>query len=136
VKARLQWEFWINGGQINPAVADGKVTLTGTIGSAISKSRAFDDAWVNGVTSVDDSSLKIDPQAHGVAHQEVTDATRSDSEIKLAVQASLHLDPRVSAFSPDVTVEGGEVILGGDVGKLKGENFREQDAITSSALSG
>jgi len=136
VKARLQWDIWINGGQINPAVADGKATLTGTIGSAISKSRAFDDAWVNGVTSVDDSSLKIDPQAHGVAHQEVTDATRSDSEIKLAVQASLHLDPRVSAFSPDVTVEGGEVILGGDVGNLKAKTSAEQDAINIVGVIG
>jgi osmotically-inducible protein OsmY len=63
VKARLQWDIWINGGLINPVVKDGKVTLTGTIGSAISKSRAFDDAWVNGVTSVDDSGLKIEPQA-------------------------------------------------------------------------
>jgi osmotically-inducible protein OsmY len=47
VKSRLQWDIWINGGLINPVVKDGKVTLTGTIGSVISKSRAFDDAWVN-----------------------------------------------------------------------------------------
>ena len=69
VKARLQWDIWINGGLINPVVKDGKVTLTGTIGSAISKSRAFDDAWVNGVTSVDDSGLKIEPQARNGARR-------------------------------------------------------------------
>ena len=61
VKARFQWDIWINGGQINPVVTDGKVTLTGTIGSAISEERAVDDAWVNGVTSVDYSGLKIEP---------------------------------------------------------------------------
>ena len=44
VKARLQWDIWINGGTIKSAVKDGGVVLTGTIGSAISKSRAFDDA--------------------------------------------------------------------------------------------
>ena len=136
VKARFQWDIWINGGQINPVVKDGKVTLTGTIGSAISEDRAVDDAWVNGVTSVDYSGLKIDPQAHSVAHQEFTDATRSDSEIKLAVQASLHLDPRVKAFSPDVTVEGGVVILGGNVGNLKAKTSAEQDAINIAGVEG
>ena len=35
------------------------------------------------------------------------DAIRSDSEIKEAIQSALRLDPRVSAFTPDVTVEGG-----------------------------
>jgi osmotically-inducible protein OsmY len=136
VKARLQWDIWMNGGMINPAVADGKVTLTGTIGSAISKSRAFDDAWVNGVTSVDDSGLKIEPQAHNVAHQDFTDAAKSDGEIKLAIQAALHLDPRVSAFSPDVTVEGGMVILGGNVGNLKAKTSAAQDAINIVGVEG
>ena len=129
IKARLQWDIWINGGLINPAVKDGKVTLTGMIGSAISKWRAFEDAWVNGVTSVDDSGLKIEPQVHNGAHQDFKNATRSDSEIKQAVQAALRLDPRVSAFSPDVTVEGGVVILGGNVGNLKAKTSAEQDAI-------
>jgi osmotically-inducible protein OsmY len=63
VKARLQWDIWINGDQIASAVKDGKVTLTGTIGSALGRSRAFDDAWVNGVMSVDDSSMKVEPSA-------------------------------------------------------------------------
>ena len=69
VKARLQWDIWINGDMINTAVKDGKVTLTGTVGSAIGKSRAFDDAWVNGVTSVDDSGLKIEPWARNDARR-------------------------------------------------------------------
>jgi osmotically-inducible protein OsmY len=96
----------------------------------------LDDAWVNGVTSVDDSGLKIEPQSSSVAHQNFQDATRSDSEIKLAVQASLHLDPRVSAFSPDVTVEDGMVILGGNVGNLKAKTSAEQDAINITGVAG
>jgi osmotically-inducible protein OsmY len=129
VKARLRWDVWLNGSRINSVVKDGKVTLAGTIGNAISEDRAIDDAWVNGVTSVDCSGLKVDSQAHTVARQEFTDATKSDSEIKLAVQASLHLDPRVSAFSPDVTVEGGMVVFGGNVGNLKAKTSAAQDAI-------
>ena len=128
VKSRLQWDIWINGGLVNPVVKDGKVTLTGTIGSVISKWRAFEDAWVNGVTSVDDSGLKIQPGAGNGARRKFKDAVSSDSEIKQAVQAALRLDPRVSAFSPEVTVEDGGVILGGTVGNLKAKTSAAQDA--------
>ena len=128
IKSRLQWDIWINGGLVKPVVKDGKVTLTGTIGSVISQWRAFEDAWVNGVTSVDGSGLKIEPGAGNGAQRKFKDAISSDSEIKQAVQAALSLDPRVSAFAPDVTVEGGGVILGGNVGNLKAKTAAEQDA--------
>jgi osmotically-inducible protein OsmY len=128
IKARFQWDVWINGELIKPAVENGKVTLTGTIGSAISKSRALDDAWVGGVTSVDDSGLKVEPRASNGPQKEHEYASRSDSEIRQAVQASLLLDPRVSASPPDVTVEGGGVILSGNVGNLKAKTSAEQDA--------
>jgi len=105
VKTVLQWDIWINGDQINAAVKDGKMTLTGAVGSAIGKSRAFGDAWVNGVTSVDDSGVKIDPLLSDEARRKLKFAVRSDGEIKQAVQTALRLDPRVSAFSPEVTVE-------------------------------
>ena len=96
VKARLQWDIWINGDQIAAAVKDGKVTLTGTIGSALGRSRAFADAWVNGVMSVDDSSMKVEPSAGDGGQRKLKYVMRSDSEIKLAVQAALGLDPRVA----------------------------------------
>jgi osmotically-inducible protein OsmY len=128
VKARLQWDVWVNGGLIKPVVKDGKVTLTGTIGSAISKSRVFDDAWVNGVTSVDDSGLKIEPWTHNGANQKFKNTSNSDGEIQKAVQSALRADPRVSAFSPDVTVADGVVTLRGTVGNLKAETSAQQDA--------
>jgi len=128
IKARLQWDIWINGAAIDPVVKDGSVTLTGTVGSAISQDRALDDAWVYGVTAMDDTGLKVDPNPGEVARRKFENASRSDSEIKLAVQAALHLDPRVTAFSPDVNVEGGAVILGGNVGNLKAKTAAAQDA--------
>jgi osmotically-inducible protein OsmY len=128
ITARLQWDIWINGELIKPTVEDGKVTLTGTIGSAISKSRALDDAWVGGVTSVDDSGLKVEPRASTGPHQEHEYADRSDSQIKQAVESALLLDPRVSASPPNVMVEGGGVILSGNVGNLKAKTSAAQDA--------
>jgi osmotically-inducible protein OsmY len=128
VKARLQWDVWINGNMINTAVKESKVTLTGTVGSAISKSRAFEDAWINGVSAVDASGLQVEPWAREDARRKMKYADTSDSEIMQAVVAAFHLDPRVSAFSPNVTVEGGVVILGGAVGNLKAKTAAEQDA--------
>lgn len=128
VKARLLWDVWINGDLINAAVKDGKVTLTGSVESAISKSRAFDDAWIDGVTAVDNSAIKVEPLGADDTRRTLKYAEKSDSEIKQALVAALRLDPRVSAFSPDVTVEGGMVILGGAVGNLKAKTAAEQDA--------
>jgi len=128
ITARLQWDIWINGELIKPTVVDGKVTLSGTVGSAISKSRALDDAWVGGVASVDDSGLKVEPRESTGTHQEHEYPVRSDSEIKQAVAAALLLDPRLTAFPPTVTVEGGGIILSGNVGNLKAKTAAEQDA--------
>jgi osmotically-inducible protein OsmY len=128
VRARLQWDIWINGDLVNAAVKDGKVTLTGIAGSAIAKSRAYEDAWVTGVRSVDDSGLKIEPWARDEARRQLKFGVRADVEIKQALQAAFRADPRVAAFSPDVIVEGGVAILGGAVGNVKARTAAEQDA--------
>jgi osmotically-inducible protein OsmY len=136
VKARLQWDIWVNGDMTNVDVKDGRVTLTGVVGSAIAKSRASDDAWVNGVLSVDDSGLKVEPWAHNDAHRRLKYATRSDSDIKQAVQAAFRLDPRVAGFSLDVDVGGGVVVLGGNVGNLKAKTAAEQDVENIVGVTG
>jgi osmotically-inducible protein OsmY len=136
VRTRLQWDIWINGELIGSSAKDGKVTLTGTVGSALSRSRAFDDAWVNGVMSVDDSSVKVEPSLRDGGQRQLKYAMRSDSEIKQAVQAALGFDPRVVAFSPDVNVESGIVILGGTVGNLKAKASAEQDVRNTAGVLG
>ncbi|HZL17325.1 MAG TPA: BON domain-containing protein [Polyangia bacterium] len=128
VKARFQWDIWLNGDALTAAVKDGKVTVSGTIGSAIGKERAADDAWVSGVMSVDDTALKVEPRTGHDARHQLKYVVKSDADIKLAIQAAFRLDPRVAAFAPDVTVEGGGVILGGSIGNLKAKAAAEQDA--------
>ena len=136
IKARLQWDIWVNGDMTNVDVRDGRVTLTGIVGSAIAKSRASDDAWVNGVLSVDDSGMKVEPWAHNDARRRLKYATRSDSDIKQAVQDAFRLDPRVAAFSLDVNVGGGVVVLGGNVGNLKAKTSAEQDVENIVGVTG
>jgi osmotically-inducible protein OsmY len=128
VKARLQWDIWINGELIDVEVKDGKVTLTGKVESAINRSRAFEDAWVHGVKYVDESGIVIEPWVHNYARRKSKNATISDGDIKQAIQAAFSMDPRVSGFSPGITVEGGIVRLSGSVGNLKAKNSAEQDA--------
>ncbi len=124
INDRLEWDIWINGNMIYTVVSSGKVTLTGSVGSAIGKSRAYDDAWVSGVTSVDYSGVKVDPRDRNDELRKLKYAIRPDSAIKKAVKAALRLDPRVSAFSPNVTVEDGLVHLQRSRRELEGENVR------------
>ena len=128
INDRLQWDIWINGNLIFTVVSSGKVTLTGSVGSAIGKSRAYDDAWVSGVTSVDYSGVKVDPRERNDELRKLKYAIRPDSAIKKAVKAYFLLDPAFSAFSPNVTVENGLVRLSGVVGNLKAKTSAEQDA--------
>ena len=128
VKARLKWDVWINGELIDVAVKNGKVTLTGKVGSVINRSRAFDDAWVHGVKYVDESGIVIEPWVRDYTRRKSKNVTISDGDIKQAVQAAFSMDPRVSGFSPGITVEGGIVRLSGSVGNLKAKNSAEQDA--------
>ena len=129
IKDRIQWDIWIDGGGINPVVKNGNVILSGTVGSAISESQAFEDAWVNGVSSVDGNGLKINPEVRQIAQRKFEYTVKSDSEIKQAVQAALRLDPRVTVFFPEVTADDGSVILGGEVGNLKAKTAAGQDAM-------
>jgi osmotically-inducible protein OsmY len=136
VKSRLQWDIWIDEDLIKSAVRAGKVILSGTVGSAIGKSRAYDDAWVAGVASVDDVGLKVEAWARDDMKRRMKYPIRSDEEIKNAVQAALRIDPRVSAYSPDVTVEGGIIILGGTVGNLKAKMSAGQDVQNTAGALG
>jgi osmotically-inducible protein OsmY len=129
VKARLEWDIWLNRDTIAVSVMAGKVTLSGDLGAASDKWLAFDDAWVTGVAGVDITGLSVDPLALDDLHRHLKFAPRSDAEIAKAIQAALRLDPRVKAFAPEVSVDGGEAVLSGTVGNFKAKMAAEQDAV-------
>jgi osmotically-inducible protein OsmY len=130
VKAALQWDIWLNGELIDVHVNGGKVWLTGTVGSAIGKSRAVADAWPNGVTGVDDTGLTVEPWARDASRRKRHFVLKTDDEIEHAVQAAFHADPRVTVFSQDINVrvEDSVVILTGSVRNLKAKAAAEHDA--------
>jgi osmotically-inducible protein OsmY len=80
--------------------------------------------------------MKVEPSADDGGQRKLKYVMRSDREIQQAVQAALGLDPRVAAFSPDVNVESGIVILGGTVGNLKAKTSAEQDVRNTAGVLG
>ena len=130
IQAVLHWDIWVVGYPIQVGVKNGNVTLTGTVGSVMEKSRAVQDAWVNGVWFVDDSGLKVEPTARDRMRRTVENPFRSDSEIETALLKALRADPRVSPYADkiNVTVEVGVPILDGSVGDLKAKSSAGADA--------
>ena len=131
----LNWDILLNGFFITPVVQDGRVMLGGTVGSVVERSRAIDDAWVNGVVAVDATNLKVEPWARDEMRLRRRRVVKSDTEISRAVQASFRRDPRVSPFSLNVTVEDGVVILDGTVSNLKAKTAAAQDTRDTVGVS-
>jgi osmotically-inducible protein OsmY len=128
VEKALEWDAFVDHALIDVAVKDGKVTLTGTVGSAAEKDEAFWDAHVNGVESVDYSGLKVARWARDDDLKGNKYAKRSNEEIEAAVTDALLYDPRVSSFKVTPEADDGKVTLRGTVNNLKAKRAAAQDA--------
>jgi osmotically-inducible protein OsmY len=124
----LRWDVLVNDDMINVVVDKGKVSLSGTVGSAAEKSRAALDAWVPGVVMVDDNDLKVNPSARSEDFRANKYAAVSDTAIENAVKDAFHFDPRVKSFNIDVSSVDGTVTLTGNVDNLKAKRSAAQDA--------
>jgi len=128
IRDRLQWDIWLDGDRISVAMMDGAAILTGSVACVRDTRRAFEDAWVDGVRSVDVSGLRIDPWERDDARRVMINAPTSDHDIGQAILAAWHLDPRTSGFHLAVTVEDGEASISGEVGNLRARISAAQDA--------
>jgi osmotically-inducible protein OsmY len=128
VKARLRWDVWLNDAIITVDVTDGKVRLRGSVGSAEEKERVYGDAWIAGVSSVDQGGLKVNRLLRDRLRRVEKYAAKSDSEVEEALRDAFMHDPRVSSFSPGIAVDDGMVTLSGLVGNLKAKKAAEEDA--------
>jgi len=129
IRRRMVWDVWLDPGLIAVAVRNSRVTLQGVVGSLAEKRRAYEDAWVAGVTAVDDQPLAIDWSRRDEMQRAVVRPRKQDAEIRRAVEATLRYDPRVEVERVKIQVETGIVTLIGAVDSLKakrtaGENAR------------
>lgn len=124
----LENDVWLNAAGIKVTANDGKVTLSGTVGSAAEKTRARTLAWVMGVQDVAAEGLKVDPLLANQMRRSPTKTVLNDEAIKKAVEDAFVADPRVFSFNPEVEVNNGIVTLTGVVDNIKAKNAAEQDA--------
>jgi osmotically-inducible protein OsmY len=118
VQRRLDMDVRVDAGLIDANVNDGRVRLSGTVGSAQEKWQAYSDAWVSGTTTVTVDDLKVEWWARDQMKRIYRTETPSDDEIRQAVKDAFLYDPRVLSFKPTVTVDGGVVTLRGEVDSL------------------
>lgn len=128
VEAALKWDALLDHRLVSVAVNDGKVSLTGTVGSAAEKRRAAEDAIVLAIKGVDASKLKVDALVANTKSRVPAFEVRSDKAIKTAVKDSLLLDPRVPKQKVRVSVENGKVRLTGTVYGIQAKRAAERDA--------
>jgi osmotically-inducible protein OsmY len=126
---RLKSDVWVDEDRIKVSVKGGRVTLGGSVGSPAEESRAFLDAFVSGVTGVDDSSLRVDLHYYDPGERSVEiPPVVTDGDIKSAIRDAYLYDPRVLSTNPDIEVHDGVVKLSGAVDNLAAKNAAERDA--------
>ncbi len=128
IESRLLYDTWVDEALINVEVNDGKVTLTGTVGSAYEKRRARTDAWVAGTTEIDASGLEVEWWAHDEMQRQPRETALNDAEIEEAINDAFLYDYRVNPFDLSVEVKQGKAMLSGRVDNLGAKMAAAQDA--------
>jgi osmotically-inducible protein OsmY len=124
VKSRLAWDALVEHDPIGAMVKNGRVTLTGAVGSMAEKSRAIADASVDGVQEVDPLALEVkwwDRPDKNLA----PGVPKSDAEIAAAIKEAALQDPRIRSYDVHPSVAGGVVTLTGTVGSVNAKMAAE-----------
>lgn len=124
----MRWDALLVHERISVQVTDGKVTLTGVVGSAAEKQRAIDKSWLPGIREVNSDGLKVKDWARDPLLRKHKYKMVSDDEIRKALVRAIELDPRVDVRDVDVEVFDGVVVLKGDVDNLQACRSAAQDA--------
>jgi osmotically-inducible protein OsmY len=128
IKDRLANDNRVDDALINVSVKDGKVVLTGTVGSLQEKNKAETDAWVAGVKSVNKDGLGIKWRARNEMRRNNLYASRTDEEIQKAITNVFLYDPRTYGSEVIVDVNHATVTLRGVVDNLEAKISIETDA--------
>ncbi len=135
VKSRLAWDALVEHDPIEVAVTDGQVTLSGTTGSAAEKSRAIEDAWVDGVHGVDANHIEVRTRDRPDKDLRVG-GLKSDQQIARAIKDAAFYDPRVAATNLNASVASGFATLTGTVETLQAKQVAEALARSTVGVMG
>lgn len=124
--AALERDVYLTGMPITVTVKDGVVTLSGSVGNAYERQKAYNAAcWISNVKSVKNDLTVEWYENHGVREAK---KTPSDSDLETAVRKSLDQDSRVSASGITLRVSYGNVTLDGSVYSHYERDIAERDA--------
>jgi len=124
--AALKRDVYLTGKPITTTVENGVVTLTGSVGNAYEKDRAYRDVrWISNVMGVD-NNLTVDWYETPITREE--QKAPSDIDLKATVRDALDQDSRIDASHITLRVSYGSVILDGSVSSQNERNIAERDA--------
>ena len=135
IREMLDWDVLVDDSFLHVNVKNGNVTLDGTVGSAAEKSQVYSDAWVTGVSDVDDTKLDVKPWAHNNKLRKTETVKRSDESIEKTITDAMTYDPRVNAESIEANVNHGTIVLTGTVDNLYARRSAERDAWNTVGVS-
>ncbi len=115
VRARIAADARLAGSLITVAVDNGVVTLGGSVDSADARVAAIDDAWVEGVDSVQSGNLAVRPGTQIPPPE----GMRTDDEMLWQLRNALYHDPRVQLYEIQASMEGGVATLRGVVSSVE-----------------
>lgn len=128
IQQTLNNDIRIDNAMIDVSVNNGKVSLSGVVGSLAEKYQAETNAWVAGVKEVNSDELRPKEWARDENLRKDKYVTRTDAQIKDAVKDVFLYDPRLLGFDLEVNVDDGEVTLIGTVDNLKAKKAASADA--------
>ena len=109
----------IDGDLVAVAVKEGKVKLSGSVGSAWEKKYAQKIAWVTGVMDVKATNLNVEKWARDEAFRKDKYSNVSAENTRQAILDAFLYDPRVSSFKISVEVKNGIANLSGKIENLE-----------------
>lgn len=127
IEDALMWDRRIDAALIDVDVRNGRVRLTGTVGSDRERELATRAAWVIGVDDVNAKKLDVEWWARDDRLRK-DPANLADSEIRSAIADAMARDPRVLSFNPNVAVNNGSVTLTGSVDSVIAKRAAEDIA--------
>lgn len=136
VEAALKWNVFVDHGEIDVAVNDGVVKLTGVIGSSYEKREALTDSWVAGVNDVDTSGLSVEAWAtdHNKRKSQAHEVTAS--QIRDALRTAMELDPRIDDELIMIDVSDANIVtLRGTADNLKSKRQAEMVALRTLGVA-
>lgn len=126
VEATLRRDVYLAGLPIEVSVDKGVVRLKGQVGNAYEKERAWEDAWIDGVTSVKNQIDVVWWEDQGVRPGRPTPSAK---QLQQSVRNELYQDLRIEdPYEIEVEVSSGEVTLRGTVPTYHQARVAEQDA--------